>query len=183
MLDSYSAACCVANRSEIAIRVMRAANELGIRTVAIYSHEDRFALHRFKADEAYLVGAARRRSRPISTSTDIMRIANEARGRRHPPRLRLPVGEPGFAEACAKRGHDLRRAHARHDAHAGQQGRGAQRSATAAGVPVMPATTPLPPDIGRRRSEAAESRLPGDAQGQLGRRRPRHARRRKRRAA
>ena len=46
----------VANRSEIAIRVMRAATELGIRTVAIYSQEDRFALHRFKADESYLVG-------------------------------------------------------------------------------------------------------------------------------
>jgi pyruvate carboxylase len=43
----------VANRSEIAIRVFRSAHELGIRTVAIYSQEDRFALHRFKADEAY----------------------------------------------------------------------------------------------------------------------------------
>ena len=41
----------VANRSEIAIRVFRSAHELGIRTVAIYAHEDRFALHRFKADE------------------------------------------------------------------------------------------------------------------------------------
>jgi len=47
----------VANRGEIAIRVMRAANELGLRTVAIYSQEDRFSLHRTKADEAYLVGA------------------------------------------------------------------------------------------------------------------------------
>src|SRR5688572_23453967 len=46
----------VANRSEIAIRVFRTAHELGIRTVAIYSHEDRYALHRFKADDAYLVG-------------------------------------------------------------------------------------------------------------------------------
>ena len=46
----------VANRSEIAIRVFRSAHELGIRTVALYSHEDRFALHRFKADEAYRVG-------------------------------------------------------------------------------------------------------------------------------
>ena len=45
-----------ANRSEIAIRVFRTAHELGIRTVALYSHEDRYALHRFKADEAYLVG-------------------------------------------------------------------------------------------------------------------------------
>src|SRR5690349_20001426 len=46
----------VANRSEIAIRVFRASHELGIRTVAIYSHEDRYALHRFKADEAYQIG-------------------------------------------------------------------------------------------------------------------------------
>src|SRR5436190_6380349 len=46
----------VANRSEIAIRVMRAANELGLRTVAIYAEEDRFSMHRFKADEAYRVG-------------------------------------------------------------------------------------------------------------------------------
>src|SRR5437868_6656171 len=46
----------VANRSEIAIRVMRAATELGLTTVAVYTHEDRFALHRFKADESYLIG-------------------------------------------------------------------------------------------------------------------------------
>src|SRR5271154_148959 len=46
----------VANRSEIAIRIFRSAHELGLRTVAVYSHEDRFALHRFKADEAYCVG-------------------------------------------------------------------------------------------------------------------------------
>ena len=46
----------VANRSEIAIRAMRAAAEMGITTVAIYSQEDRFALHRFKSDESYLVG-------------------------------------------------------------------------------------------------------------------------------
>src|SRR5436190_15242195 len=44
------------NRSEIAIRILRAANELGLRTVAVYSQEDRLALHRFKADEAYLIG-------------------------------------------------------------------------------------------------------------------------------
>ncbi|HEY2591810.1 MAG TPA: biotin carboxylase N-terminal domain-containing protein, partial [Steroidobacteraceae bacterium] len=42
----------IANRGEIAIRVMRAATELGIRTVGIYSQEDRFSLHRTKADEA-----------------------------------------------------------------------------------------------------------------------------------
>src|ERR1700693_5111407 len=58
----------VANRSEIAIRVFRSAHELGIRTVAIYSHEDRFALHRFKADEAYQVGKA---GEPIRSYLDI----------------------------------------------------------------------------------------------------------------
>src|SRR5262244_3238717 len=44
------------NRGEIAIRIMRAATELGLRTVAIYSKEDRLSLHRFKADEAYQIG-------------------------------------------------------------------------------------------------------------------------------
>jgi pyruvate carboxylase len=48
----------VANRSEIAIRCFRAATELGLRTVAVYSYEDRFAIHRFKADEAFLIGPA-----------------------------------------------------------------------------------------------------------------------------
>src|SRR5688572_6346007 len=46
----------VANRSEIAIRVFRAATELGLKTVSIYTYEDRFALHRFKSDESYQVG-------------------------------------------------------------------------------------------------------------------------------
>jgi len=46
----------VANRSEIAIRIFRAAAELRLHTVAVYSYEDRFSLHRFKADEAFLIG-------------------------------------------------------------------------------------------------------------------------------
>ena len=58
----------VANRSEIATRVFRSAHELGIRTVAIYSHEDRFALHRFKADEAYQIGNP---GEPIRSYLDI----------------------------------------------------------------------------------------------------------------
>jgi len=47
----------VANRGEIAIRVIRAANELGIRTVGVYAEEDKLSLHRFKADETYRIGA------------------------------------------------------------------------------------------------------------------------------
>ena len=49
----------VANRSEIAIRVFRAATELGIGTIAIFAEEDKLSLHRFKADEAYQVGAGK----------------------------------------------------------------------------------------------------------------------------
>ena len=56
------------NRSEIAIRILRAANELGLRTVAIYSQEDRLALHRFKADEAYLIGEGKG---PVAAYLDV----------------------------------------------------------------------------------------------------------------
>src|ERR1700741_1261998 len=66
----------VANRSEIAIRVFRTAHELGIRTVAIYSHEDRYALHRFKADEAYTGGKP---GEPLKAYLDPAAIVNLAR--------------------------------------------------------------------------------------------------------
>ncbi|MGF1581759.1 MAG: pyruvate carboxylase [Gemmataceae bacterium] len=65
-----------ANRSEIAIRVFRSAHELGIRTVAIYTHEDRFALHRFKADESYLLGHA---GEPLRSYLNIPRIIELAK--------------------------------------------------------------------------------------------------------
>src|SRR5688572_26603083 len=65
-----------ANRSEIAIRVFRAATELGIGTVAIFSHEDRLHLHRYKADEAYLVG---RGKGPIAAYLSIPEIIQIAR--------------------------------------------------------------------------------------------------------
>jgi pyruvate carboxylase len=60
-----------ANRSEVAIRIFRAATELGLRTVAIYSQEDRLALHRFKADQAYQVGAGKG---PVEAYLDIAGI-------------------------------------------------------------------------------------------------------------
>jgi len=65
----------VANRSEIAIRIFRAATELGLRTVAIYSHEDRFSLHRFKADESYQVGEGKGPVAAYLDIPDIIRIA------------------------------------------------------------------------------------------------------------
>jgi pyruvate carboxylase len=94
----------VANRSEIAIRVFRAAHELGIRTVAIYSQEDRFALHRFKADEAYRVGRA---GEPIRAYLDIEGIVALAREHEidaiHPGYGFLSEN-PAFARACSDAG-------------------------------------------------------------------------------
>src|SRR5215204_1672163 len=94
----------VANRSEIAIRVFRSAHELGIRTVAIYPHEDRFALHRFKADEAYAVGRA---GEPIRAYLDIPGIVALARSigvdAIHPGYGFLSENA-GFARACAEAG-------------------------------------------------------------------------------
>ena len=66
----------VANRGEIAIRVFRSCNELGIKTVAIYSNEDILSLHRYKSDEAYLVGAGKK---PVEAYLDIESIINIAK--------------------------------------------------------------------------------------------------------
>ncbi|HZV06223.1 MAG TPA: pyruvate carboxylase [Gemmataceae bacterium] len=94
----------VANRSEIAIRVFRTATELGIRTVAIYSHEDRFALHRFKADEAYHVGKP---GEPIRAYLDIAGIIAVARQHEvdaiHPGYGFLSEN-PNLARACEEAG-------------------------------------------------------------------------------
>ncbi|RMF42284.1 MAG: pyruvate carboxylase [Planctomycetota bacterium] len=93
-----------ANRSEIAIRIFRSAHELGIRTVAIYSHEDRYALHRFKADEAYQVG---RPGEPIQAYLDIDGIV--AIAKKHDvdaihPGYGFLSENPKFAQACADAG-------------------------------------------------------------------------------
>jgi len=68
----------VANRSEIAVRVFRSATEMGYRTVAIYAHEDRFGVHRFKADEAYLIGEGKG---PVAAYLDIDSIVSLAKAK------------------------------------------------------------------------------------------------------
>src|ERR1700682_4031715 len=93
-----------ANRSEIAIRIFRAANELGLRTVAIYSQEDRLALHRFKADEAYQIGAGKG---PVEAYLDIPGIIALAKDKGvdaiHPGYGFLSEN-PALARACEKAG-------------------------------------------------------------------------------
>ena len=93
-----------ANRSEIAIRIFRAGTELGLRTVAMYAQEDRFCLHRFKADEAYLVGQGKG---PVAAYLDIDGIVTMAKEKGvdaiHPGYGFLSENAD-FARACAKAG-------------------------------------------------------------------------------
>ena len=135
----------VANRGEIAIRVMRAATELGLRTVAIYSQEDRFSLHRTKADEAYLVGAG---SGPVEAYLeigDILRIAREAHVDAVHPGYGFLAENPEFASACREAGLIFIGPEAQTMRVLGNKV-SARNLAIAAGVAVMPATGPLPAD-------------------------------------
>ena len=67
----------VANRGEIAIRVLRAASELSLRTVAMYTYEDRYSLHRYKADEAYQIGPNDEPLKPYLDIEVIIKMAKE----------------------------------------------------------------------------------------------------------
>ncbi len=136
----------VANRGEIAIRIMRAANELGITTVAIYAQEDRLSLHRFKSDEAYTVG---RGLGPVKAYLDvdsIIEIARLAGVDAVHPGYGFLSEKPDFAEVVTAAGLTWVGPPA-----AVMRGLGNKISARAvaegAGVPVMPATGPLPEDL------------------------------------
>jgi pyruvate carboxylase len=94
----------VANRSEIAIRVFRTAHELGIRTVAIYSHEDRFALHRFKADEAYRVGKPGEPIRAYLDLDGIVALAQQYEIDAIHPGYGFLSENANFARACQEAG-------------------------------------------------------------------------------
>ncbi len=149
----------IANRGEISIRVMRAANELGIRTIAIYSQEDRFSLHRTKADEAYLVGRGKAPVDAYLDIEDILRIAVEAKADAIHPGYGFLSENPEFVEACNREGiifvgptPDIMRDLGNKVA--------ARNLATKAKVPVMPATPPLPADIETCKRQAAEVGYP-----------------------
>jgi pyruvate carboxylase len=93
-----------ANRSEIAIRIFRAANELGLRTVAIYSQEDRLALHRFKADEAYQIGAGKGPVEAYLDIAGIVALAKEKGVDAIHPGYGFLSENPALARACEKAG-------------------------------------------------------------------------------
>ncbi len=149
----------VANRSEIAIRAMRAAAELGIHTVAVYSEEDRFALHRFKADESYLIGKGKKPIAAYLDIEDILRVAKEARVDAIHPGYGFLSENPDFAQRCAEEGiifigpsPEVMRALGNKVS--------ARNLAVAAGVPVMPATDPLPRDLEAVKHLAAQVGYP-----------------------
>ncbi len=133
---------------------MRAATELGIRTVSIYAAEDRFALHRFKADESYLVGEGKKPIAAYLDIDDIIRIAKEAGVDAIHPGYGFLSENPDFAEACARNGilfigprPEVMRTLGNKVA--------ARNAAIAAGVPVVPATAALPHDIVQAKAMAA----------------------------
>jgi pyruvate carboxylase len=128
-----------ANRSEIAIRIFRAANELGLRTVAVYSKEDRLALHRFKADEAYQVGDGKG---PVEAYLDVAAIVAVAKAKGvdaiHPGYGFLSEN-PALARACAKAGITFVGPTAELLELLGDK-TAARALAISAGVPVLPGT-------------------------------------------
>src|SRR5262252_3711023 len=128
-----------ANRSEIAIRIFRAANELGLCTVAIYSQEDRLALHRFKADEAYQVGAGKGPVEAYLDIAGIIALAKEKEVDAIHPGYGFLSENPAFARACEKAGIAFIGPPPNLLELLGDK-TAARRLASLAGVPVLPGT-------------------------------------------
>ncbi|MBU3916166.1 pyruvate carboxylase [bacterium] len=135
----------IANRGEIAIRIARAAIELGMHTISIYSNEDRFALHRFKTDESYLVGEGKGPIEAYLDIADIIRIAKEVQADAIHPGYGFLSENPDFVDACVAAGvtfvgppSDVMR-------RLGNKV-SARNVAVEAGAPVVPASKPLPAD-------------------------------------
>ncbi|TLZ09151.1 MAG: ATP-grasp domain-containing protein, partial [Gammaproteobacteria bacterium] len=132
---------------------MRAASELGLRTVAIYSQEDRFSLHRTKADEAYLVGAGRAPVEAYLDIAGILAVARDARVDAIHPGYGFLSENPEFARATREAGLTFIGPEAETMRLLGNK-IAARELAAAAGVPVMPATPALPADLAECRALA-----------------------------
>ena len=155
----------VANRSEIAIRVFRAANELGIRTVAIWAEEDKLALHRFKADEAYQIGKGPHLAQdmgPIESYLaidEVIRVAKLSGADAIHPGYGLLSESPEFVDACNEAGILFIGPSAETMRSLGNKV-AARNLAIKADVPVVPATDPLPDDLPTIKKMAAEIGFP-----------------------
>src|SRR5262245_16909808 len=149
----------VANRGEISIRVQRAAIELGIGTVAVFSQEDRFALHRFKADEAYRVGKGKTPIQAYLDVEDLLRIAAQANCDAVHPGYGFLAEQPQFARDVLAAG--LIWVGPPPEVMETLGNKVAARAlAQSVAVPVLPATGPLPRDTARVKKLAAEIGFP-----------------------
>ena len=144
----------IANRGEIAIRVMRAANEMGKKTVAVYAEEDKLSLHRFKADEAYLIGEGLSPVGAYLSIPEIIRVAKECGADAIHPGYGLLSENPDFVDACDQAGITFIGPKAETMRALGDKA-SARRVAMAAGVPVIPATEVLGDDFDAIKLEAA----------------------------
>ena len=149
----------VANRGEIAIRVLRAANEMGKKTVAVYAEEDKLSLHRFKADEAYRIGEGLSPVGAYLSIPEIIRVAKESGADAIHPGYGLLSENPDFVEACAAAGITFIGPKAETMRALGDKA-SARRVAIKAGVPVIPATEVLGDDFDAIKAEAAEIGYP-----------------------
>ncbi len=145
----------IANRGEIAIRIMRAANEMGKRTVAVYAEEDKLSLHRFKSDEAYRIGEGMGPVAAYLSIEEIIRVARECGADAIHPGYGLLSENPDFVDACDAAGIAFIGPKAATMRQLGDKA-SARRVAIEAGVPVVPATDVLPDDMAevRRMAEA-----------------------------
>ena len=149
----------IANRGEIAIRVMRAANEMGKSTVAVYAEEDKLSLHRFKADEAYRIGEGLSPVGAYLSIPEIIRVAKASGADAIHPGYGLLSENPDFVEACDAAGISFIGPKADTMRALGDKA-SARRVAMAAGVPVIPATEVLGDDMELVKQQAAEVGYP-----------------------
>ena len=143
----------IANRGEIAIRIMRAANELGKRTVAVYAEEDKLGLHRFKADEAYKIGEGLGPVAAYLSIEEILRVAKACGADAIHPGYGLLSENPDFVDACTAAGIAFIGPKAETMRQLGDKA-SARRVAIEAHVPVVPATDVLGTDMDAIRAEA-----------------------------
>ncbi len=149
----------VANRGEIAIRIMRAANEMGKRTVAVYAEEDKLGLHRYKADEAYRIGEGLGPVAAYLSIPEIIRVAKMSGADAIHPGYGLLSENPEFVDACDAAGITFIGPKAATMRQLGDKA-SARQVAIEASVPVIPATDVLGDDMKKVVKQAAEVGYP-----------------------